>query len=179
MKDKDLSELTGMIQQHLNNSLSKSSANSFTNFSQFLTAIKAELRESLQKLTAEIIKTVIFKLKNKKPLTDEEAQYLRLWIIGDAESYVNTENNFNDWILEAKRLAAKIQSYGSQTPDVGNMLALQSLIVDLHRNLQDIVNYLSEKERVGRFVESAGQIDSDEAAVLATLLERKLRSADM
>lgn len=176
---KTLADLVTMTQQHLDNSLGRSTSTSYNNFSQFLTYVKAELREALQKLTAAPVRTIISKLKQKKPLTDSEIGLLRLWIVGDAEAYVMTENNYNEWIDEMKRLVREIQQYKDQTPELDTVVALQGRVVDLHRNLQDIINFLSEKERVDRFIHSTQQIDSEEAHALAAMLERKLQSSEM
>ncbi len=71
---------------------------------------KDEVREEIQRQTAGSIEKVIAKLRDNKPISPQDKDLIKLWILGDAESYTMMENNFQDWINEYKRLLGVLES---------------------------------------------------------------------
>jgi len=63
-----------------------------------LAVAKKQVRETLQNLTAAQMEGIIEKLENRKSLTPEEKDYVRSWIVGDAESYLRVENHLQAWL---------------------------------------------------------------------------------
>ena len=136
------------------------------------------LREYLQDLTGHDVKKVIKKLKASDPITANDLEFNRLWLVGDADYYVKYENNFNDWTKELKRLMDEINSCNVDNPDAATVAKLRSLFRDASRVVADIFYYAEQKDRIKKFNDSTQDIDSEERAIMVRLLEQKLKSKD-
>lgn len=134
------------------------------------------LRETVQRVTKDEVSQIIKKLNSAKSLTNSEMDMAKLWIVGDAESYTKTENNFNDWIAEIKRVVDEIGKAGGLSAGVKEMMHLRALIMDAKRTALDIANFLEKKECVGRFEESTAELDPEERDLLAKMLKQSLTS---
>ena len=144
-----------------------------------LNTVKDCLRESMQQDTKSEIERVIDKIEKAQQLTEEEKSLLHLWIVGDADTYIKMENNYNDWLNDLNRIAATISS--SDTENIGKTEYLQAhgLLEDAIRTSADISNYLDKKERLEKFQTATEVIDSDEAKVLVDMLRAKIASDRM
>ena len=136
------------------------------------------LREYMQDLTGEDFKRIIKKLKGTDPISAEDLEFIRLWMVGDADYYLKYENNLNDWNKELKRLMDEINSCNIDNPDVATVARLRSLFRDASRVIADIFYYVEQKDRVTKFTDSTQDIDAEERGILARLLEQKLKSKD-
>jgi hypothetical protein len=116
-----------------------------------LKSLKDLCRETLQGLTRQQIEEIIAKLKKNTPLTTQEIETVRLWIVGDVDHYLKIENNYEEWLKEAERLIWEIQKAGAQAMDLQPVIRLQGLVIDLDRTAQDIARYLNDRERIQRF----------------------------
>ena len=92
------------INKVMENALANMSNDAFQQVGSVLSNNKNDIREALQKETSTEIKNIIDHLKNKRTISTEELELIKLWIVGDAESYTKMENNFQDWLQEFKRL---------------------------------------------------------------------------
>ena len=86
------------------------SGDTYSRLSTIFGELDQYLREYLQDLTGEDVKKVIKKLKGSDPIMPNDLEFIRLWLVGDAEYYLKYENNFNDWSKELKRLMEEIKS---------------------------------------------------------------------
>ena len=131
------------------------------------------LREHMQDIARDDLDKIVKKLKNSEDLSPSEIAQIRLWIIGDAESYSKMENNFNDWINELKRLTSQINQYATDQPDLEKALALRGLLRGAMSLTADIIYFLQQKERVKNFEKNIDQLTLDDQETLIKLLEKK------
>lgn len=141
--------------------------------------LEADLRESIQLQTQSEINQVIDKLRMKQLLDVKDIEYLKLWIVGDADYYSRLENNYQDWIIELERLMKEVKQINQSSTDLTSFGKARALLLDAMRVLGDIVFYLQQKERVQNFDSSTQEIDDGEREILISLLEGKSRSSKM
>jgi len=137
-------------------------------------AIQASLRQSAEELYK--------KLKKGQDLTAEELRTLEKWVVGDAEYYVEIENNYKDWLNECERLRNILKVYSSPDykEDETQLFKLNALLTDLKYTLNDVKRYTEYANRVKRFKQNAsmGTVDKDDKKFLADLIGRQLVSEE-
>ncbi len=144
-----------------------------------LSQSREAVREQIQDQTSSriLVKEVINKLSLNQRLTSEDIALMRLWIVGDAESYALCESNLNDWLEEYKRLAGALAGYENRACDAGDLFKLGGLLEDAERVTYDIANLLEKKERINKFEAAVSDgLDPDERETLVDVLNEKLRS---
>jgi hypothetical protein len=153
------------------------SAQSYLQAGSTLNENKNAVREEIQSRTAEKVKSIIHKLTSKQPLSSEEGDLVRLWIVGDAESYTKMENNFQDWLKEFDRLEKEINVYEEKDRTADDLFKLQGILEDAVRITYDISNYLEKKERLKKYeLALIDGLDDAEREVLVNVLTAKLKS---
>ena len=86
-----------------------------------LVSLEDDLREQMQAETSEKISSVIKKLKSDGEITDSDLMLIRMWIVGDAASYVQMENNYQEWEAELNRLFDVIEGLNSKDLSVEDL----------------------------------------------------------
>ncbi len=105
---------------------------------------------------------------------------LELLIVGDAEYFLKYENDLEQWKSEIKKLLGEISKLQSADLDVDGLMHLRALCVEVRRVLPDVVYYLDQKERIGKFREATGRpLDPEGYRVLAEIVEEMLLSDKM
>ena len=137
---------------------------------------ESQLREYIQEITKNEISQIVEKLKSNRFLEKQELEYIKLWIVGDADYYVKFENNYNDWTEELKRLMIEINQCNSEDLSFEEASKLRAILLDGIRVLGDIVFFIKQKERLRNFSESIEEIDDEERDLLIRLLEGKIKS---
>ena len=121
------------------------------------------------------IASLLPKLKTGKPLTPEDLKTLELLIVGDAEYFLKYENDLEQWKSEIRKLLGEISNLQSSDLDVDGLMHLRALCAEVRRVLPDVVYYLDQKERTGKFQEATRQpLDPDGYRVLAEIVEQML-----
>jgi hypothetical protein len=144
-----------------------------------LSASKDAVREYLQEKTASQIQDIIGKLSKNDPLSAEDMALMESWIVGDAESYTQMENDFNSWVEESKKLADVLAGYEKKDCGQEELFKLTGLLEDAIRNSYDIANFLEKKERIQKFKSSiADGLDDEEREILIEVLNGKFRSPE-
>jgi len=139
--------------------------------------LREDLRESVQALTRDQMQQIIRQLRGGKPVTEEDIRLIRLWVVGDADAYVDEENNFGDWIDELQRLGEEIRNLRSASVEPKELKQLQALLTDARGVILNIANFLIHKERVDRFEETmSGGLDDKRRQILANILSRSYDS---
>ena len=116
------------------------------------------------------------KLKAGKPLTPADLQALELLIVGDAESFLKYETEFDHWKGEIKQLVGEISKLQSDL-DVDGLMHLRALCDEVRRVLPAVVYYLDKKERTKKFQEATRDaIDPEGDRVLTEIVEQMLLS---
>ncbi len=144
---------------------------------QTFTTLSNDLREGIQEKTKGEMIQVIKQLENNEDITSQEIELIRLWIIGDAHSYIKMENNYEEWIKEAQRLVEAVKSISTKELTPRLMGDLQGITRDATRTLSDITFYKENMERTKKFEESVKNLTADNKLFLAEMLKAKLQSA--
>jgi hypothetical protein len=150
----------------------------YSKLSTILGELDIYLREYLQDLTGDDVKKVIKKLKSGDAIAPPDLDLIRLWLVGDADYYVQHENDFNNWSKELARLIDHTRNYDVDNPDVATVARLRSIFRDASRVIADIMYFVQQKDRVSKFDESTQEIDDEERAILVRLLDQKLKSKE-
>jgi hypothetical protein len=158
---------------------SYTSADKFSEAGVALVKARNAIREELQEMTAAAMKPIIAKLHKNQPLSSEEKDLVRLWIVGDAAGFTKKESDFQEWLGEFKRLGEAIQSVDQMPTSLPEMLDLHGNLEEAVRLAADIQFFLEEKERVGRFEQAIQNLSASDAELLAGILQEKLSSPEM
>ena len=169
-------ELVEGINETIDGQTTQPDTSFYWNLSQQFTDLEGQLREYVQEETAEHVKKIIVKLKNEDNLTPQDLDFVKLWMCGEADYYVQMENNFKDWQEEFVRLVSQIKEYATKDLDYQSASQMRAVSLDAVRVLGDILFYRKQIQRVQNFIESTRDIDADERDLLIRLLEGKLRS---
>ena len=144
--------------------------------------IQGHVRESIQASLRLPVEDLVKKLRHDKDLTPEDLRIIEKWVVGDAQHYVEIENNFKDWIAECERLGNHLGTFNDPKfkEDQIQLFKLNAFLTDLKFTLSDVIRYLEAQDRVNRFknfVES-GNITKEDKKWLADLIGRQLVSPD-
>ena len=158
--------------------MQQDSGNAYSKLSTIFEEIDALVRETMQELTKEEMKKIIQKLEKGAPVTPDEKDRIRLWIVGDAEYYAKMENNVADWKAELQRLMQELNRLESVQPDVGTLCKMRGLFRDGARVIADLFFYAEQQDRLNKFDEAIQEIDAEERGLLIGLLEQKIKSSN-
>jgi hypothetical protein len=152
------------------------SGESFQKIGSLLSLNNDIVREEIQKETSKDIKIIIDKLKKDKPISTEELKLIKLWIVGDADSYIKMENNFEDWLGEFDRLKAVLRKHEDKESSVSDLYKLQGILQDAVRVCYDIALFLESKERISKFENASRKLTDKDKDTLMKVLTGKLQS---
>lgn len=138
-----------------------------------------DLREGIQESTKDEMASLLSKLQNNEDITSQEIELIRLWIIGDAHSYIKMENNYEEWIKEAQRLVEVVKSLSTKKLTPSLMGDLQGVARDATRTLSDIAFYKENLERAKKFEDSVKNLTVDNKLFLAQMLKAKMTSGNV
>ena len=137
------------------------------------------LREQMQAETSEKISTIINKLKSNGEITDSDLMLIRLWIVGDAASYVQMENNYQEWLVELNRLFGVIEDLKLKDLSLENIYKLQGTVRDAIRVIGDIVFFKQQQDRITKYKNASKDLNPANKLVLAKILTKQLQSEEM
>ena len=144
-----------------------------------LVSLGDNLREQMQAETSEKISMIIEELKSDGEITDSDLMLIRLWIVGDAASYVQMENDYQKWLEELNRLLGVIEELKLQNLSLENMYKLQGTVRDAIRVIGDIVFFVQQQDRVNKYENASKNLNSENKLALAKILKQKLESEEM
>ncbi len=163
----------------MSNAQEAMSDDAFQQAGSVLSESKNTVREKFQQETSTQINEIIKKLSGRKSISDEEIKLMKIWIVGDAESYIKMENNFQDWLNEYERLRTVLINYENKNCTAEDLLKLHGILEDATRVNYDIVHFLEKKDRIKKFETAvADGLDKGGRDVLAKVLSDKLKSPD-
>ncbi len=137
------------------------------------------VREAAQQKTSSELKEIIEKLQSGLPITTEEVALIKSWIVGDAISYTESENNFEDWLVEYERLEKSLADYENKNCSPEELIDLHGILEDASRISYDFANYLEKKARIRKFESAvASGLDKEGRDILTEMLNEKLQSPD-
>ncbi|MDA8129949.1 MAG: hypothetical protein M0011_00445 [Elusimicrobia bacterium] len=138
--------------------------------------LNAALREEMQAATAETVKILISKLQKGLAPAPDEMEFIRLWLIGDAEAYLSRENDLENWLKELERIMSEV-SAGGAPANVRSAMGLQGTVADALGLVPGIQRYYEAADRVKRFEKSTASLDASTMLLISNLLESKIKSA--
>jgi hypothetical protein len=145
---------------------------------QKMRSIDSLCRETFQDTFADTYASIAAKLDRGQAIDAAERRALEVLFTGEAEYYLKTENNFNDWIDELRRLMGELR--GAREDGLGNiaeLMRVQALCRDAMHVLPEVQYYLREAERVELFRESlASEITPESGRMLARMIRDLLAS---
>jgi hypothetical protein len=171
-------ELSARIDRSFNDAEKNNDAASYQRVATIFSEYEIQLREYIQEITKGEINRIIQKLESQEEINTEELRFIKLWIVGDAEYYTRMENNFNDWLLEVKRIVGEVNKFNAAESDFEAASRLRAMLEDGKRVLYDISFFLEKKEREAKFTEATLELDKEEKDLLVKLLRHKLISKE-
>jgi hypothetical protein len=144
-----------------------------------LVALEDHLREQMQAETSQQISMIINKLESDEDITDSDLMLVRLWLVGDAASYVQMENDYQGWLQELNRLFGVIEQLKGQELSLENMYKLSGSARDAIRVMGDIVFFKQQQERTNKFDNASTNLNSENKLIVAKILKQKLESDQM
>lgn len=155
--------------------LSQTNVDDFVEIERYLGQLASMVREQQQAMWSREAKVAIRHLENQEPLTAEDKDVIRAFIISDAEHYINQENNYQDWLNEFRRLIGELTNVCHRI-DRESIGVVRGILKDANRLVPDIRNYLEEKQRIRRFDLTQGELDPQTSKLLARVLKEQLTS---
>ena len=144
-----------------------------------LVSLEDHLREQMQAETSEKISTIINELESDGEITESDLMLIRLWMVGDASSYVQMENDYKQWLEELNRLFGVIEELKGQDLSLENMFKIQGTARDTIRIMGDIVFFKQQQDRINKFENASKNLNSENKVVLSKILKQKLQSKEM
>ena len=141
-----------------------------------LVALENDLRELMQSETSEEISAIIGKLESNATITDADMELIRLWVVGDAKSYVQMENDYLGWLDELNRLFLVLKDLQDKKLTLENMGKISGTARDAIRVIGDIIYFKQQQERIANFESASKDLDSDNKLIIADILKQKLAS---
>lgn len=171
----DFTQAIRKLTTDVKQAMEEQSASAYERVDAIIQELDVVLRESMQKSTANEMKRIIQVLRAGKEVGPQDKDLIRLWVIGDAESYAQMENSAEEWRSELVQVMSNIDTFAGKDLDAKGIVRLRALLQDANQTLSDIFYFTEQKERVGRFVDSVREIDAEERELLANILEQKLK----
>jgi hypothetical protein len=154
-------------------------ADKFSEAGRALVKARDQIREEVQELTASTMKPIIKKLEKNQPLSQQEKDLIRAWIVGDAAAFTKKENDYREWLEAFRRMGEALRSQESLPASLPDLMEVYGNLEEAVRLAGDIQFFLEEKERVARFEQAIQNLSASEAELLASILHEKLNSPEM
>jgi len=158
------------------NALRHESADDFSIVEAQINRLDAGVRELQQELWADQARVAIDRLDAGDPLTPQDIDVIRTFLVSDAERYLSLENNFNDWVNELNRLLDDVARRVNRLDDADNVADLRGVLKDAIRLVPDIRHYLDEKNRLERCQQALNTLDQPARELLSRILKEQLAS---
>ena len=148
----------------------------FNKITESLVALENDSRELMQSKTSEEISAIIGKLESNTTITDADMRLIRLWIVGDAESYVRMENDYQGWLDELNRLFSVLKDLQDKELTLENMDKISGTARDAIRVIGDIIYFKQQQERISKFENATKDLHSENKLILANIIRQKIAS---
>jgi len=167
------------LQEDCQAALTSGTGSAYSRLSTILEELGGYFQDYMQGLTEDAIRDVIRTLRHGEELKQEDLNLLRLWIIDDAQRYIQGEYNFDEWQKTLRGLLSRISRYKGREADVATSAELRGLIRETARSVADIFYYLQQKDRIVRFEQVSRDLGPKERSLLIGLLEQKIKSSEL
>lgn len=170
-----LTDMVGAIREAAEGALTRESPDELGRVEREINVLEEAVRELHQEMCSDDIKAVIPRLEKGEPLSHEDVDVIRSFLISDAEAYLANENNYRDWVEELYRLLDDIAKRVGNI-DRQNLSDLRGVLRDAIRLVPDIRNYLEEKDRIRKFDAALHTLDQPSRDMMARILREQLSS---
>jgi hypothetical protein len=141
-----------------------------------LAALDNDLREGIQLGTTDGMAAIIIKLDSDQEITAGELELIRLWMLSDAEYYIQLENDLPNWIAELERLFSELKAHSTHELSSDAMGKASGAVRDALRVISDVEFFRAQELRIKRFEAATETITTENKQHLSRLLKQKLRS---
>ncbi len=124
---------------------------SFQRLNDPISKLTEALHQGYQTSIQDQVRVLIDKMSTDARLTEADLATMESFIVGEAEAYTRLENNVQDWVAELTRVVGVLGGMSDGGLRGSGWLDALGEVEDAHRVLNDICNYLQQKERVARF----------------------------
>ena len=136
-----------------------------------LAGVDSDLRESIQAVTRKAMWKIIVKLRGTDEISEPELELIRIWVVGEADAYVQEEHHYKDWLTDLDRLEGAIDQLRDAPIGVESLEELRGLLTDARANARSLGNYLNYRERAQHFEQTVNEgLDSEDRNTLADIL---------
>lgn len=137
-------------------------------------------RELMQERYHDTFVALADKLESGHRLDDHDRRFLALLITGTASAYRLGEDDVDSWRDDIRRVADLLDAApgegGGEDAEIVHYLRVQAAVEEGKRVVPDLRFFLSEGERVKRFVSATESIAPEERRFLARLIRDRLSS---
>ena len=152
-------------------------AQDYENLDNQVRQLGAKSREAFQEKRKGEYLSIVAKLENGSPLTEDEHRALEMLIVGEARYYLEEKSDFDNWRHKLDRLMGKIkdiESGGLEREE--ELIHVQALCLEVSKLLPNIIFYLRQKERLQQFTEGTRQMDQGSKTFLADTIKEMIAS---
>ncbi len=167
------------MSQAMQQAAADNTAAAYSNAATELVKSKDRVRQAIEQATASALAAIIPKLDHNQPLTEAEKQIVKLWVVGDAEGYLEMENSYNDWLQEYRRLKDVIAGCETQAGSIDELVEIHGVLEDAIKVADAMAHYLDDKERVTRFENALNNLNAESNKFIANVLKSMLASAEV
>jgi hypothetical protein len=119
----------------------------------------------------EDCKSIAMKLESGDPLTPDELNTLKLFVVGDAAYFTKYDDNIDRNKAELKRILDEIRGMQLNDLDADEMMHLGVLCKEAASVAKPTAFYFDQKERVQKFEDATrGGIDREKGKILADII---------
>ncbi|MBZ0252247.1 MAG: hypothetical protein K8I02_02815 [Candidatus Methylomirabilis sp.] len=140
----------------------------------YLQDLQSELRDHLYASTAEQLVAILPRLQRGETMSAADRALLRVWVVEDAEKYMQMEGHFKAWVGEFEEILNSMLALRDAELDMANVGTLRALGYSGMRVLSDIMFYLRAARRVENFNRSLEEFTEQNRATLVAVLKRQL-----
>jgi len=137
-------------------------------------------RELMQERYHATFMALADKLESGDRLDDHDHRFLALLITGPATAYRRGEDDVDSWREDIRRVADLLDAApaeeGAEDAEIVHYLRIQAAVEEGKRVVPDLRFFLSEGERVKRFVSATESIAPEERRFLARVIRDRLSS---
>jgi hypothetical protein len=141
-----------------------------------LATLGHDLRERMQAVTAAQVTPLIRLLEADGPVESPDLEFIRLWLVGDAEYYLEITNDYPARVAELNRLMTELRRLESGPVTPSTAARMGAVVQDALRVTSDIAFYRQQEERVRSIQTATLRLTWKDKVALARLLAQKLSS---
>ncbi len=172
---KEFEEFYALIEQGVAEAQRAGQAGSYAKLGGLLTEFESRVQQRMRDITKLDVDAILVKLRTDLPLTPQELQVIKLWLVGDAEYYTKkVADEVAGWMTELGRVTTQINALRQQQPAAETASHLQALLRDAIRISWNIHYYLEQQERIGAFEQGTRQLGREERNILIDILSRRI-----